>query len=760
MDTFGKSVRMGLRKGHDDDSGLKELKPGMRVSPSLILYEELGRGGFSRVFRVWHEIHRKFYAIKIFARDASVENAVNEFNTLGRLRHEGIVRYEYADRTVPGGLAFILMELLDGENLRRYTAGDMWLPSSEVRDMAVQVLRALEYMQRLDPPVFHRDVKPGNIVWHQHRTFKLIDFNFASSADDRSFGGTPSYIAPDLITDGNRIEWDPSADTFALGVTMYELLSHQYPWPGVRLPNVHRYPTDIRMYRPELPADVAEFLSKAVATDRNGRFRTAGEMLEALLNADFGLGPASSQGGSGRGTGLSGVEGSAAGAGVSGNGLSPEAKYVEPVCDLVVGGDGSSPQFGLLGRLSANGGGVGLDLWNGNVISIFGVPGSGVGRTVGAVSEMAVQQFSKVSRLPAPVSGVIFHYGRNESEAPPYVSMVRPSGDMSQVARLRAEYGAEPAALSDVILLVPASQVAARRAEYPELHVHPLQFHYSELNLRAWTFLLGAVGGDSVYVREMKRILRENRGRLDIGTLSDAVARSAGFDSARKAFARRRLDFAAEWIDEGNDLVQTPDGSYVPPDHDSEWLSSILRPGRLAVVDLQDEMIEPDEVAGLFGAFLSVYPQIAAGMAHFVVFDEAHRYFGNAALSRDVAETVRDVRAKRVSVVFSSTNPVALPSELIELSSVAIVHRFTSPAWLRHIQKAIAPFSKLTAMDLAALGPDEAYVWSSRATSSAVMTQPLRIRLRPGVCDLYLEAQDNQKESEVSGHKSLIFSIF
>lgn len=262
---------------------LKDMKPGVKVTPSITLHEILGRGGFGRVFKVWHDMQKQYLAIKIFERDASVDNAINEFEALKSLHHPNIVEFKFNDRTQQG-LFYTLMELLEGENLQDYTRGDLRLPVDEVYKMATQILKALRYMQEdQNPPVYHRDIKPSNIMWHKRQIYKLIDFNISTTTDDKSFGGTFPYMAPDLVMSGNKIDWDKSADTFALGITIYELLAHAYPWPGSNMrPNIHMQPTDIRSYNDKLTDEIADFVMKAIITDRHKRFTSAKEMLEAL----------------------------------------------------------------------------------------------------------------------------------------------------------------------------------------------------------------------------------------------------------------------------------------------------------------------------------------------------------------------------------------------------------------------------------------------------------------------------------------------
>lgn len=261
---------------------LADLKPGDSVTPELILYEELGHGAFGRVFKAKHTLQNKFYAMKIFDRDVSASETINEFEALKDLSHNNIVKFTYNGRT-KHGLFYTLMELLDGDNLRDYVTGSMRLPAKEVYNMANGILSALVYMQGKIPPVFHRDIKPNNIVWDGRSRFVLIDFNISTTTEDKTFSGTLPYMAPDLILSSQKIDWDCSADTFALGVTMYELLTQTYPWPGSDpCPKTGVSPTDIRKYNDKISDAFADFVMKSIVTDRNGRFLNAKEMLDAL----------------------------------------------------------------------------------------------------------------------------------------------------------------------------------------------------------------------------------------------------------------------------------------------------------------------------------------------------------------------------------------------------------------------------------------------------------------------------------------------
>ena len=262
---------------------LKDLKPGDKITPSLVLYEELGAGAFGRVFKAKNTLVDKFYAVKLFERTAeSIDDTRSEFLALTQINHPNVVKIWNCDKSLQG-LFYTQMDLLDGENLRDYTKGDIKLPLNEIYKLAYSVLDALVYMQDLVPPIFHRDIKPNNIVWHKREKFVLIDFNISATDDNSNFAGTQVYMAPDLAVSSHKYEWDCSADTFSLGVTLFELLAHALPWTGTNpIPKLTVPATNISAYRSDLSDAFEAFLMKSLITDKTKRFTNAREMLEAL----------------------------------------------------------------------------------------------------------------------------------------------------------------------------------------------------------------------------------------------------------------------------------------------------------------------------------------------------------------------------------------------------------------------------------------------------------------------------------------------
>lgn len=396
-----------------------------------------------------------------------------------------------------------------------------------------------------------------------------------------------------------------------------------------------------------------------------------------------------------------------------------DSNYREPTCDVIIGKNSESPQFGILGKMISNGRVIGLDLNECNTISLFGVQGAGKSYTIGSITEMVLRQFSKVNKLPAPMASVIFHYSDSMDYAPEFTSMVYPNDEAGQLAKLKAEYGAEPGNIKDVVLLAPESQVETRKAEYPDIEVHGIGFDSSELAVRDWMFLLGAMGNDSTYIKELKQIMKACRHNMSLQNIRNGVAESDHMSSSQRSLAEQKLDFAEEYITDGNKLQQ------------------YLKPGRLIIVDLRDEFIEKDEALGLFVVMLNIFSSVmqvdGRAFNKFIVFDEAHKYMNNKELVGSITTAIREMRHKGVSIMIASQDPMSLPTEIIELSSIVVMHRFSSPAWVKHVQKAITPLQTLTATEMAGLGSGEAFLWANKASDKMITQRPIKISIRPRV---------------------------
>ena len=117
----------------------------------------------------------------------------------------------------------------------------------------------------------------------------------------------------------------------------------------------------------------------------------------------------------------------------------------------------------------------------------------------------------------------------------------------------------------------------------------------------------------------------------------------------------------------------------------------------------------------------------------FIVFDEAHKYMNNRDLTNSIVTAIREMRHKGVTLMIASQDPPSLPNEIIELSTVLIMHRFNSPQWLKHVQKSVAQVSNLNPSNMSNLGPGEAFIWATKSDTKLVTQQAIKVQLRPRV---------------------------
>lgn len=396
-----------------------------------------------------------------------------------------------------------------------------------------------------------------------------------------------------------------------------------------------------------------------------------------------------------------------------------EANYIEPSYEITIGKTTNSPQYGILGKTITGKRSIAIDLSETNTISLFGIQGGGKSYTIGTISEMVLKQFSNINKLPASLAGVIFHYSESMDYAPEFTSMIYPNDDKAQLNKLKEVYGAEPDNIEDIVLLVPKDKLEERKQEYPSIEVQTISFNSTELNVQDWMFLLGAVGNDSTYIRQLKAIMRSVRNNISLQTMRRGIVNSNLLTNSQKSLAEQRLNFAAEYI------------------NDDELLKEYLKPGRLIIVDLRDELIAKEEALGLFVVMLNIFSGVkevdGKSFNKFIVFDEAHKYMNNSDLTESIVTAIREMRHKGVSLMIASQDPMSLPNAIIELSSIVLLHKFNSPQWVKHVQKSITQLSSLSTPEMAALSPGEAYLWATKSTDKQIMNRPIKISTRPRV---------------------------
>ncbi len=221
--------------------------------PLLEIRELVGEGGMGVVYRARHKQLERDVALKILAPGTTddarfAERFLREARTLARLDHPGIVRiYDFGQS---GGRWFLLMEFVEGTNLRRLVS-EKRLSSRDTLAIVPQICDALQYAH--DEGVVHRDIKPENVLVDVKGRVKLADFGLAklvgASSDVHgtqtdAVMGTLNYMAPEQRSRPRDV--DHRADIFSLGVVFYEMLTGELP-AGRFQPPSQRVQVDVRL---------------------------------------------------------------------------------------------------------------------------------------------------------------------------------------------------------------------------------------------------------------------------------------------------------------------------------------------------------------------------------------------------------------------------------------------------------------------------------------------------------------------------------
>ncbi|NMG77650.1 serine/threonine-protein kinase [Aromatoleum diolicum] len=264
-----------------------------RTMGRYVISAELGRGAMGTVYRAEDPLTERKVALKVFALDllpadqADVrERVVRAAKAAGRLDHPNIVTiYDVGESS--DGAPYIAMEVLTGLTLRDSLDSGIVFPLHKVIDVALLVLCGLDYAHQQGE--VHGDITPAKIMLAHHGMVKIRDFGIALAVDtgeilDDRMHGSPTYLAPEQLT-GGRV--DARTDLFALGVTLYELLTGKHPFTGdsmeMALHNiVHLDPPSPATLNPEVPPELDRLVMQALAKEPAARFASAREMSRVL----------------------------------------------------------------------------------------------------------------------------------------------------------------------------------------------------------------------------------------------------------------------------------------------------------------------------------------------------------------------------------------------------------------------------------------------------------------------------------------------
>jgi protein kinase-like protein len=277
--------------------------PGVLSGTQIGIYqvlEPIGKGGMGEVYRGVQTSLNRPVAIKILPEHLAKEAEFRarferEARTVAALKHPNIV--SVFDFGQLDDKYYMVMEYIDGQELGDYLKSAARLSLNEARPIVHDIAAALDYAH--EQGLVHRDVKASNVMLQKvtetgaHRPYRaiLMDFGIAKLVNSvtgltgTGLMGTLDYVAPEQIMSAREV--DGRADIYSLGIVVYQILTGELPFNGdnpARLVFAHlqQPPPDPRDIAPDLPAEAAQAVLKALAKNPKGRFQTAGAFASAL----------------------------------------------------------------------------------------------------------------------------------------------------------------------------------------------------------------------------------------------------------------------------------------------------------------------------------------------------------------------------------------------------------------------------------------------------------------------------------------------
>jgi eukaryotic-like serine/threonine-protein kinase len=259
------------------------------------LLEPIGRGAMGYVYLGRDPKINRIVALKAVNLAAEVEpgeleeahrNFLREAEIAGRLSHPNIVTIFDVGETQ--GVAYIAMEYLKGRHMSEFTVPERLLPVKTVLELLSRTADALDYAHSQN--VVHRDIKPANIMYDSFSDgLKITDFGIARLIDVGRTRtgivlGTPAFMSPEQL-EGKNV--NGHTDLFALGVSLYQLLTGHLPFRGASMTKLmfviaNEPHESVTAVRPDLPESLNPIIDRALAKDPSERFQTGGEMAAAL----------------------------------------------------------------------------------------------------------------------------------------------------------------------------------------------------------------------------------------------------------------------------------------------------------------------------------------------------------------------------------------------------------------------------------------------------------------------------------------------
>ena len=264
---------------------------GNKIDNRYKIKKLIGTGGMAKVFLARDMFLDRDVAVKLLASSfiddqESLKRFQREAISTTELSHENIVSiYDVGEGAHP----FIVMEFVDGTDLKTYIKDHHPIPNDTIIDIMSQILSGIEYAHSRG--IIHRDIKPQNILMDSSGQVKITDFGIALAVSQHSITqtnsllGTVHYMSPEQAKGGMATQ---KSDIYSLGIVLYELLTGQVPFSGespvsIALKHFQEDLPDIREQNPNVPQSLANVVLKATCKDPDLRYDSVYDMRQDLM---------------------------------------------------------------------------------------------------------------------------------------------------------------------------------------------------------------------------------------------------------------------------------------------------------------------------------------------------------------------------------------------------------------------------------------------------------------------------------------------
>ncbi len=256
------------------------------------IIREIGRGGMAVVYEGIHLVLDKKVAVKVLHARLGVEDSfrkrlIHEAKSAAKLEHPNIVQVYDAEMTEE--YDYIVMEYVDGEDLKTVIEKEGPLPVDRIWKITSQIASALECAHAHG--IVHRDIKPQNVLIAGGDKVKVADFGIARAAGAARLTmtgmaiGTPEYMSPEQA-EGEK-ELDKRSDIYSLGIVMYEMLTGKVPFEAktpmaTLVKQIQEKPKPIREIKSDIPEPAARLVHKCLEKDAERRYQDTDSLIRDL----------------------------------------------------------------------------------------------------------------------------------------------------------------------------------------------------------------------------------------------------------------------------------------------------------------------------------------------------------------------------------------------------------------------------------------------------------------------------------------------